>query len=93
MATFNEFKEKVLFALLSVVAAMMWYDIKEMKGDIKTLIIENAETKSRLINLERQVYKSSMYKVPIPIDRTPVAQMHNLYAILNKEDEDSNQPL
>lgn len=88
MATFQEFKEKALIGLFSLVIGMMWYDIKEMKSDIKTLIVENADTRSRLISLERQVYKTSAYKVPVPVDRLPNTYPYKSYAILNKEEDE-----
>ena len=90
MATFQEFKEKALIGLFSVVVGMMWYDIKEMKADIKSLIVENAENKQKLLNLERQVYKAATYKSTFPINDNPLVAPYKAYAILNhsKDDDD-----
>lgn len=90
MATFQEFKEKALLGLFSVVVGMMWYDIKEMKSDIKTLIVENAENKQKLLNLERQVYKTASFSPIFPISDNKLLGPDKAYAILNhtKDDED-----
>lgn len=87
MTTFHEFKDKALIGLFTFIVGMMWYDIKEMKQDIKTLVISNSENKTRLDALERQVYKTT-YRVPFPRDFPFNKLNYKLVAILNKEEED-----
>lgn len=88
MATFYEFKDKALVGLFTFIVGMMWYDIKEMKQDIKTLIINNSESKTRIEALERQVFKSASYKGPKPFDNPPKEVRYQQVAIVNKEDDD-----
>lgn len=86
MTTFNELKDKALIGLFTFIVGMMWYDIKEMKQDIKTLVISNSENKTRLDALERQVYKTT-YKVPFPSDFPSRKSNYKMMAILNKEED------
>jgi len=88
MATFYEFKDKALVGLFTFIVGMMWYDIKEMKQDIKTLIINNSESRTRIEALERQVFKAASYKGPIPFDNPPKEVRYQQVAIVNKEDDD-----
>lgn len=88
MATFTEFKDKALIGLFTFIVGMMWYDIKEMKQDIKLLIINNSENKIRLDVLEKQSYKSTIYKSSHPQDVPPKKFIYNIFAINNKREED-----
>jgi hypothetical protein len=87
MATFTEFKDKALIGLFTFIVGMMWYDIKEMKQDIKLLIINNSENKTRLDALERQMYKTSSYKIPFPNDFPPKPAAYKSFAIINREED------
>lgn len=87
MATFYEFKDKALVGLFTFIVGMMWYDIREMKQDIKTLIINNSESKIRIESLERQVFKTTSYKGPVPFDNPPKEMKYQQMAIINKEED------
>jgi len=88
MATFQDFKDKALVGLFTFIVGMMWYDIKEMKQDIKTLVVSNTENETRLDALERQVFKTTAYKGPIPYDNPPKEVRIQQVAIINKEEYD-----
>jgi hypothetical protein len=88
MISFSEFKDKALIGLFTFIVGMMWNDIREMKSDIKTLIINNSESKSRIDALERQLFKNSSYKKPIPFENPPKKVIQNQVAILNKDEDD-----
>lgn len=88
MATFQDFKDKALVGLFTFIVGMMWYDIKEMKQDIKTLVVSNTENKTRLDALERQVFKATAYRGPIPYDNPPKEVRIQQVAIINKEEDD-----
>lgn len=88
MASFTEFKDKALVGLFTFIVGMMWYDIKEMKQDIKTLIINNTESKTRLDALERKVFKVAVYHGPIPFDYPPKETRNKQVAIMNRNEEE-----
>jgi hypothetical protein len=88
MATFQDFKDKALVGLFTFIVGMMWYDIKEMKQDIKTLVVSNTENKTRLDALERQVFKATAYRGPVPFDYPPKEAKIQQVAIVNKEEDD-----
>jgi hypothetical protein len=43
--------------LITALATMLWYDIREIKSDIKVLIAQTNIDKTRIDNLEREVYE------------------------------------
>jgi hypothetical protein len=73
--------------IIGIFAGMMLNDIKsdlaEVKSDIKVLMAQSNIDKTRIDNLERQVFKTSTVSFPLqPVrDEQPKA---NQYAILTK---------
>jgi hypothetical protein len=88
MASFQDFKDKALTGVVAFAFGMMWYDIREMKNDLKTLIAQTSENRTKIESLERNVYKTSIslhtpfppYKLPKQVD------MREVVAIINKND-------
>ena len=77
-------------SIMSLVSLLIWSmindiksDIADVKADIKILMAQSNIDKTRIDNIERQIYKSSTVNVPmIPVkDEQPKA---NQYAILTK---------
>ena len=50
----REVKSWITPALLSFVSMMLYQDMQEMKGDIKTLLNQNAQNQVRIDNLENR---------------------------------------
>jgi hypothetical protein len=72
--------------VISIVSLMIWHDISEMKTDIKQLIVQSNVDKTRINNLEREIYKTG-FKVPTPPSKLPLqVDMRQVFAI--KQDED-----
>jgi hypothetical protein len=72
--------------VISIVSLMIWHDISEMKTDIKQLIVQSNVDKTRIDNLEREIYKTG-FKVPTPPSKLPLqVDMRQVVAI--KQDED-----
>jgi hypothetical protein len=72
--------------VISIVSLMIWHDISEMKADIKQLIVQSNVDKTRIDNLEREIYKTG-FKVPTPPSKLPLqVDMRQVFAI--KQDED-----
>ena len=73
-----------LVVIIGTFAGMMLNDIKsdlaEVKSDVKALMAQSNVDKTRINNLERQVFKTSTANFPIK-DELPKA---NQYAILTK---------
>ena len=53
------FKVWIFPTLVSILAMMIWNDVNEIKSDVKALIAQSNIDKTRIDNLERQVYKTS----------------------------------
>jgi hypothetical protein len=77
------FKVWVFPSLVSLLGIMIWSDVNEVKADVKALMAQSNIDKTRIDNLERQLYKPSTTNNPlIPVkDEQPRA---NQYAILIK---------
>jgi hypothetical protein len=88
MASFQDFKDKALTGVVAFAFGMMWYDIREMKNDLKTLIAQTSESRTKIESLERQVYKASVgLHAPIPPYKLPLqVDMREVVAIINKND-------
>ena len=66
---------------------MIWHDVSEMKADIKQLIVQSNVDKTRIDNLEREVYKTGL-KVPTPPSKLPLqVDMRQVMAIKPDDDE------
>jgi hypothetical protein len=91
--TLNNLKSYLFPAVVSVLGMMIWNDVNEIKADVKALIAQTNIDKTRIDNLEREVYKTSRYDSPFPFDNPPKETNLQPVAIINKDDEDdySNQ--
>ena len=73
------FKIWIFPSLVSILAMMIWNDVNEIKADVKMLMAQSNIDKTRIDNLERQVYKtSSSYPAPIP----PISVVKEVVGIL-----------
>ena len=55
-------------SLVSLVALLIWSDVTEIKADLKILMAQSNIDKTRIDNLERQVYKTAASfpnKIPV----------------------------
>ena len=53
-------------SIVSVLALMIWNDVNEIKSDVKALMAQSNIDKTRIDNLERNLYKTSTSgKLPI----------------------------
>lgn len=64
MASFQEFKDKAISGLVAFTVGMMWYDIREMRNDVKQLLTETANNKARIENLERSLFNKPSSDLP-----------------------------
>lgn len=75
--------------LISVLAAIIWNDVKEIKADVKELIAQSAEDKARIENLERIIYnKESAKNTSNPTRPGKESQVYFTEFIIPKEDEE-----
>jgi hypothetical protein len=66
-STYNQFKSWIFPALVSALGMMIWSDVTEIKKDVKALMLQSSIDKTRIDNLEREVYKERItYKSPFP---------------------------
>lgn len=60
----ESFKVWVFPSLVSILAMMIWNDVSEIKADVKALMAQSNIDKTRIDNLERQLYKTTSLPVP-----------------------------
>jgi hypothetical protein len=74
------FKVWIFPSLVSLVSLLIWNDVNEIKADVKLLMAQSNIDKTRIDNLERQVYKSTLAFPGVPVkDQEP---RPNEYAVL-----------
>jgi hypothetical protein len=76
-------------AVITVLAGIIWNDVKEIKGDVKALMAQSNIDKTRIDNLERAIFQTKPTSNIPPRDDD-----HKTIALLavipnNKEIEDS----
>ena len=71
----NAFKVWIFPSLASAMALLIWNDVNEIKADVKQLMAQSNIDKTRIDNLERQLYKTSA-SFPANIPATPVVLDH-----------------
>ena len=92
--TLDKFKAWAFPGLISVLGAIIWNDIQEIKTDVKALIAQSNQDKIRIDNLERVVYgddKKTAENIPADKDQIP-ASVFFLDLVATKPEEDSLQP-
>lgn len=73
------FKVWIFPSLVSILAMMILNDVSEIKADVKALMAQSNIDKTRIDNLERQVYKAtSSYPTQLP----PVSVVREVVGIL-----------
>lgn len=74
------FKIWVFPSLVSIVSLLIWNDVNEIKADVKALMAQSNIDKTRIDNLERQVYGKN---ASLPGGSEKKEDFHNpLYAML-----------
>jgi hypothetical protein len=73
------FKVWIFPTLVSLVSLLIWNDVNEIKADVKLLMAQSNIDKTRIDNLERQLFKSAS----APIAPTPeVPEYQQVVAVL-----------
>ena len=77
MATENSsiaaFKVWIFPSLVSLVSLLIWNDVNEIKADVKLLMAQSNVDKTRIDNLERQLFKAASVPV-LPTRQLPEYQ-------------------
>jgi hypothetical protein len=84
----SQFKSWIFPGLVSILGMMIWQDVNEIKKDVKALMAQSNIDKTRIDNLEREVYKTATYKTPFPIDFPPKDSIARPVAIMNRDEDD-----
>ena len=80
----NAFKVWIFPSLASAMALLIWNDVNEIKSDVKQLMAQSNIDKTRIDNLEREVYKTS---ASIPTSSIPERPRYEeTFAILPNRD-------
>jgi hypothetical protein len=73
---------------ITILSVIIWHDVNEMKADIKQLIAQSNVDKTRIDNLEREVYKTG-FRTPNPPSKLPLqVDMRQVVAIRPDDDEE-----
>jgi len=72
-------------ALITVLATMLWYDIREIKTDVKALIAQTNIDKTRIDNLEREVFEYHRNK-PVSNNEKPADPVSKYLVFVRPED-------
>lgn len=75
------FKVWVFPSLVSIVSIMIWNDVNEIKADVKALMAQSNIDKTRIDNLERQVYGKTA-SIPDPKRDHNKLEINAVYAVL-----------
>lgn len=59
------FKVWIFPSLVSLLGLLIWNDVNEIKSDVKALMAQSNVDKTRIDNLERQVYKTTSASYPM----------------------------
>jgi hypothetical protein len=73
------FKSWIFPGLVSILGMMIWNDVNEIKSDVKLLMAQSNVDKTRIDNLERQLFKAA--STPTTPVREPI-EYESLVAIL-----------
>ena len=73
------FKVWIFPTLVSLVSLLIWNDVNEIKSDVKLLMAQSNVDKTRIDNLERQLFKASN---TIPSPFIPRREEEITYAVL-----------
>ena len=66
------FKVWIFPSLVSILAMMIWNDVSEIKSDVKALMAQSNIDKTRIDNLERNVYKTAATIPVVPMEEPPL---------------------
>lgn len=66
------FKVWVFPSLVSLLGLMIWHDVNEVKADVKALMAQSNVDKTRIDNLERNVYKAQASAPLRPMEQPPL---------------------
>jgi hypothetical protein len=73
------FKVWVFPTLVSLISLLIWNDVNEIKSDVKLLMAQSNIDKTRIDNIERQMFKTSN---TIPSPFIPRREEEITYAVL-----------
>ena len=84
-SSIQAFKVWIFPSLVSIVSLLIWNDVNEIKADVKALMAQSNIDKTRIDNLERQLYKNTTsFPYPkLPVKESPIT---SYYAILPNKD-------
>lgn len=61
----QSFKVWIFPSLVSLLGLLIWNDVNEIKSDVKALMAQSNIDKTRIDNLERQLYKTTSSSHPV----------------------------
>jgi hypothetical protein len=70
------FKVWVFPTLVSLVSLLIWNDVNEIKSDVKLLMAQSNIDKTRIDNLERQLFKSAGFPA------TPIKHLNHYQSLV-----------
>ena len=69
------FKVWIFPSLVSLVSLLIWNDVNEIKADVKALMAQSNIDKTRIDNIERQLFKTASLPVAPKKERPDIQQV------------------
>lgn len=66
-STMDKIKVWAFPGMMSILAAIIWQDVQEIKSDTKALLAQSMIDKTRIDNLEREVFGKTKTSLELPI--------------------------
>lgn len=81
----SKIKSWLFPSLVTVLTALIWKDITELKADVKALLAQSNIDKTRIDNLEREVYNKKVAYTTVLITSSPKKENKNKGLFYNRE--------
>ena len=65
-STMDKLKVWAVPGMMSILAAIIWQDVQEIKSDTKALLAQSMIDKTRIDNLEREIFGKTEISMEIP---------------------------
>jgi hypothetical protein len=79
----NKVKTWLFPSLVTVLAALIWRDVTELKSDVKSLLAQSNIDKTRINNIERELYDRKT--ITFFLGRSPEKDSSSNFLYYNKE--------
>lgn len=84
-STMDKIKVWAFPGVMSVLAAIIWQDVQEIKADTKALLAQSMIDKTRIDNLEREVFGKQAADIPVKVPAPITKPNHDMFLIREED--------